>query len=280
MKHRFNPHTLTGCDFRRLLPISLRHDFNPHTPCGVRSPHSTEQRPTDRGFNPHTPHGVRWKTCRKNVDFCRFNPHTPHGMRSLQHPSMAIVSVFQSPHPSRGAIGSNYITATEIREVSIPTPLTGCDELCGFEWRDINWFQSPHPSRGAMCPTRLQHHQSSFNPHTPHGVRCPNPFRWIFGDRRFNPHTPHGVRYGGTRAWRDLREFQSPHPSRGAIAKHHNIVKYNLCILLKLQAFCTDTEHFYCPILNIFKYVIIYTLFFMVRTSGNIMYAYGSHLTQ
>lgn len=142
--------------------------------------------------------------------------------------------------------------------VSIPTPFAGCDLAIAVGWAFCRSFQSPHPR----------------------GVRCSAILRMIKSLQMFNPTHLTGCDKTESSIRKAFIPFQSPHPSRGAIAKHHNIVKYNLCILLKLQAFCTDTEHFYCPILNIFKYVIIYTLFFMVRTSGNIMYAYGSHLTQ
>ena len=138
--------------------------------------------------------------------------------------------------------------------VSIPTPFAGCDLAIAVGWAFCRSFQSPHPR----------------------GVRCSAILRMIKSLQMFNPTPLTGCDHFDAQPEFNL-SVSIPTPSRGAIAKHHNIVKYNLCILLKLQAFCTDTEHFYCPILNIFECVIIHTLFLMVRTPGYIMYAYGSH---
>ena len=55
-------------------------------------------------------------------------------------------SVFQSPHPSRGAIGATRYSSSS-QEVSIPTPLTGCDTF-DFCSGDVVTVSIPTPLTG------------------------------------------------------------------------------------------------------------------------------------
>ena len=146
--------------------------------------------------------------------------------------------MFQSTHPSRGATFAGVPRRSGRSQVSIHTPLTGCDRSADSPLPPAGLFQSTHPSRGATglvdaitgsgevsihtpltgCDS-LQGRQFRpvfrFNPHTPHGVRRPwTLYPWLGAG--FNPHTPHGVRQTMASWTLPLPPFQSTHPSRGA----------------------------------------------------------------
>ena len=129
---------------------------------------------------------------------------------------MSYFSLFQSPHPVRGATGSrscwppsqchfNPRTPRGVRLaphagegaailISIHAPREGCDTINQLRMAFQIQFQSTHPARGAtVCRRATMDVFTCFNPRTPRGVRP---------RRSAKPSWP--------------LPFQSTHPARGA----------------------------------------------------------------
>ncbi len=102
-------------------------------------------------FNPRTPHGVRRLSCNSRQVANDFNPRTPHGVRpqkmgagtNVQNISIHAPLTGCDVRPQKMGAGTN------VQNISIHAPLTGCDHFIG------------------MLPEEMK----DFNPRTPHGVR-------------------------------------------------------------------------------------------------------------
>ena len=114
----------------------------------------------------------------------------------------------------RGATNFIEISSENIH-VSIHAPRAGCDMLitnfCGKIRVSIH-----APRAGCDLPERTTIYYLIVSIHAPRaGCDClsePNPFLF----KRFNPRTPCGVRHYQQQPCRDVYEFQSTHPVRGA----------------------------------------------------------------
>ena len=96
------PHA--GCDPRRHQAADMDRYFNPRTPCGVRLPGRLSSRRILRHFNPRTPCGVRHVNGAMKAIFKKISIHAPHaGCDIVTSMRGALLSVFQSTHPMRGA---------------------------------------------------------------------------------------------------------------------------------------------------------------------------------
>ena len=232
----FNPRTPRGVRPGQTATVGAAVCFNPRTPRGVR-PYLGELVPCNDGFQSTHPsrgatfraakferliefqsthpsrgatvayrfvddrngfqstHPSRGATCssgQRPAGWRRFNPRTPRGVRHEQYWNDRFERLFQSTHPSRGATRIRRLDV-HINQVSIHAPLAGCDKI----------------GRGDTYSFQC------FNPRTPRGVRL---FRTAYSACRmgFNPRTPRGVRPDIAAMEREIKEFQSTHPSRGA----------------------------------------------------------------
>ena len=99
--------------------------------------------------------------------------------------------------------------------ISIHTPLAGSDAALRKCWRSLI-FQSTLPLRGATRPDNWTIWPTGyFNPHSPCGERRGHA-RHQRHPRHFNPHSPCGERQEDLENFRQLLEFQSTLPLRGA----------------------------------------------------------------
>ena len=104
--------------------------------------------------------------------------------------------------------------------ISIHTPLAGSDAALRKCWRSLI-FQSTLPLRGATRPDNWTIWPTGyFNPHSPCGERRGHA-RHQRHPRHFNPHSPCGERQEDLENFRQLLEFQSTLPLRGATRASH-----------------------------------------------------------
>ena len=110
--------------------------------------------------------------------------------------------------------------------ISIHTPLAGSDAALRKCWRSLI-FQSTLPLRGATRPDNWTIWPTGyFNPHSPCGERRGHA-RHQRHPRHFNPHSPCGERQEDLENFRQLLEFQSTLPLRGATLKRFNASSIN-----------------------------------------------------
>ena len=94
---------IRGATLTPLLALSLTRYFNPRAPYGAR--HDIRPRITKSiHFNPRAPYGARLtgpviQTITRN----NFNPRAPYGARPLFNLLVALLYLFQSTRPIRGA---------------------------------------------------------------------------------------------------------------------------------------------------------------------------------
>ena len=123
------PHA--GCDVTILRKQGFIAYFNPRTPCGVRHALHIDHRFLVQ-ISIHAPHAgcddypAGWKEVTEY-----FNPRTPCGVRRTAREPPAVMSVFQSTHPMRGATSAFPILKL------------------------FPEFQSTHPMRGATSRLSL-----------------------------------------------------------------------------------------------------------------------------
>ena len=152
---------------------------------------------------------------------------------------MSYFSLFQSPHPVRGATGSrscwppsqchfNPRTPRGVRLaphagggaailISIHAPREGCDTINQLRMAFQIQFQSTHPARGATSnDKRLEADELLFqSTHPARGATvCRRATMDVF--TCFNPRTPRGVRPRRSAKPSWPLPFQSTHPARGA----------------------------------------------------------------
>ena len=107
--------------------------------------------------------------------------------------------------------------------ISIHTPLAGSDAALRKCWRSLI-FQSTLPLRGATRPDNWTIWPTGyFNPHSPCGERRGHA-RHQRHPRHFNPHSPCGERQEDLENFRQLLEFQSTLPLRGATGHCHTLL--------------------------------------------------------
>ena len=122
-------------------------------------------------------------------------------------------------------MGSDFLsTVFNIRNyISIHTPLAGSDAALRKCWRSLI-FQSTLPLRGATRPDNWTIWPTGyFNPHSPCGERRGHA-RHQRHPRHFNPHSPCGERQEDLENFRQLLEFQSTLPLRGATGHCHTLL--------------------------------------------------------
>ena len=194
-----------------------RWNFNPRSPHGERRK-SPKMKLPGTNFNPRSPHGERPAAVCCLCRWRYFNPRSPHGERPGWSILSAIISVFQSTLPARGAtfnqspfaVHASFQSTLPARgatrrhrrhiatyTISIHAPRTGSDGADvrrGGQGQHFN-PRSPHGERPLTqaIPRRMQR---DFNPRSPHGERL------RLGGRRgggghFNPRSPHGERLRG-----------------------------------------------------------------------------------
>ena len=200
------------------------HNFNPRSPCGERL-RRAKAPAHHRYFNPRSPCGERLGKAWSIQGPDDFNPRSPCGERLRGREFCAVLSLFQSTLPLRGA--------TRRPKATRPT----CP------------FQSTLPLRGATRPqTPAKRPCLYFNPRSPCGER---PLGTAGGSdhRHFNPRSPCGERRGANiqyasqklisihapLAGSDSRttikiiideSFQSTLPLRGATAASYSALRY------------------------------------------------------
>ncbi len=158
---------------------------------------------------------------------------------------MSYFSLFQSPHPVRGATGSrscwppsqchfNPRTPRGVRLaphagggaailISIHAPREGCDTINQLRMAFQIQFQSTHPARGATSnDKRLEADELLFqSTHPARGATvCRRATMDVF--TCFNPRTPRGVRPRRSAKPSWPLPFQSTHPARGATGDHRD----------------------------------------------------------
>ena len=165
---------------------------------------------------------------------------------------MSYFSLFQSPHPARGATRGEE-AAADITDNFNPRTPRGVRRITGLQSLVTQvQFQSTHPARGATphrpgdaaqplisihapregCDEGQAgpvHHDLYFNPRTPRGVRLLE-MRCKERLKNFNPRTPRGVRHSLVWPFMRYRAFQSTHPARGATQTG---LRHTLCQLFQ-----------------------------------------------
>ena len=116
-----------GCDVRKMLPQLRAVHFNPRTPRGVRLWHPQQGWQCADDFNPRTPRGVRLTALISSGEPVDISIHAPReGCDGLAHRGAALLFVFQSTHPARGATPEPEPQPPSA-EISIHAPREGCD---------------------------------------------------------------------------------------------------------------------------------------------------------
>ena len=181
------PHA--GSDGELCWDAKSPHDFNPRSPCGERNVPILQSR-------------------------CDFNPRSPCGERLYSAIALAMLEIFQSTLPMRGATIWNFVPIL-IYKISIHAPHAGSDELF-FQFDSFVLDFNPR----SPCGERLTEGHGplvayNFNPRSPCGER-PQIARQRRRHRHFNPRSPCGERLesGSPLVW--LKAFQSTLPMRGA----------------------------------------------------------------
>ena len=131
---------------------------------------------------------------------------------------MSYFSLFQSPHPARGATRGEE-AAADITDNFNPRTPRGVRRITGLQSLVTQvQFQSTHPARGATTEGRgAIRHINNFNPRTPRGVRLPWTLRPDIWTGPFqSPHPARGATMISTSATSVNKKFQSTHPARGA----------------------------------------------------------------
>ena len=129
-----------------------------------------------------------------------FNPHSPCGERRVWVVAIVTGKEFQSTLPLRGATRPDNWT---IWPTGYFNPHSPCGERRGY--------------------ARHQRHPRHFNPHSPCGERRGHA-RHQRHPRHFNPHSPCGERQEDLENFRQLLDFQSTLPLRGATGHCHTLL--------------------------------------------------------
>ena len=148
--------------------------------------------PYRANFNPRSPHGERqYRTDLRSLHL-DISIHAPRTGSDHTAECFAVMAVFQSTLPARGATNPPD-EGPVARAISIHAPRTGSD--------------ARH--------TRNAYQQDNFNPRSPHGERrvrgCTTSPKIYF-----NPRSPHGERRAGNHQKQAEKAFQSTLPARGA----------------------------------------------------------------
>ena len=128
---------------------------------------------------------------------------------------MSYFSLFQSPHPVRGATGSRSCWPPSQCHFNPRTP-RGVRQFHRFPGLLPGRFQSTHPARGATPVKFSSQNRVAISIHAPR-EGC-DKYRSVttgYGSN-FNPRTPRGVRHGNAISGIGHLIFQSTHPARGA----------------------------------------------------------------
>ena len=136
----------TGSDGNMNIIGGARWNFNPRSPHGERRK-SPKMKLPGTNFNPRSPHGERPAAVCCLCRWRYFNPRSPHGERPGWSILSAIISVFQSTLPARGATFNQSPFAVHAS------------------------FQSTLPARGATGNRARYWYRCHFNPRSPHGER-------------------------------------------------------------------------------------------------------------
>ena len=170
-----------------------------------------------------------------------FNPRAPCGARPARRGLTRLAMTFQSTRPMRGATGHD-ISDEYTTEVSIHAPHAGRDTRafsillrsarfnprapCGARrvFRRapllLYKFQSTRPMRGATRAVAVRKRRTRVSIHAPHAGRDHGLHVIEERTRGFNPRAPCGARQQGAAANREITEFQSTRPMRGATRPH------------------------------------------------------------
>ena len=143
-----------------------------------------------------------------------FNPRAPCGARPAQQLCVALLRVFQSTRPVRGATA--VCSAMRIPQgVSIHAPRAGRDIAGKISLRAIMGFNPRAPCGARLPPIAVLHDTRGFNPRAPCGAR-PSSRRSSRTQMGFNPRAPCGARRRERSLPEHAPEFQSTRPVRGA----------------------------------------------------------------
>ena len=190
-----------------------------------------------RNFNPRAPRGARRDNI-TNIErgLDNFNPRAPRGARRVSGILIAVMLIFQSTRPARGATtakdnevfgyqisihapreGRDYRHARHAHKasISIHAPREGRDAAGSPCSRTGVIFQSTRPARGAtMVVLFWRRKVRNFNPRAPRGARRSHiAGLGVLND--FNPRAPRGARRLSRGGMRMFENF-NPRAPRGA----------------------------------------------------------------